>query len=145
MIMPEGAEFYWISADVLVPWRGELQQNNLTIPITSPWLPSSSVITVPVFYCFHRYSHLTLLYSTNEVVYHYSNDNESRVCANYEKFTLSIWAIFFSAAHITFEVNPHLTLRIRSSKAARSVKPRWTSLMLYGINGDTGKRPWKVK
>jgi hypothetical protein len=27
---------------------------------------------------------------------------------------------------------------IRSSKAARSMNPRWTNVILYGINGDTG-------
>jgi hypothetical protein len=42
-------------------------------------------------------------------------------------------------------VNPHLKRGIRSSKTAPSVNPRWTSLILYGINGDTGTRPWKVK
>jgi hypothetical protein len=30
---------------------------------------------------------------------------------------------------------------IRSWKAARSVNPRWTNLILYGINGDTKTRP----
>jgi hypothetical protein len=32
-----------------------------------------------------------------------------------------------------------------SSKAVRSLNPRWTKLILYGINGDTGTRPWKVE
>jgi hypothetical protein len=34
---------------------------------------------------------------------------------------------------------------IRSSKAVLSVNPRWTNLILYGIDGDKGTRPWKVK
>jgi hypothetical protein len=42
-------------------------------------------------------------------------------------------------------VNPRLTRGIRSSKAARSVNPRWKNLILYGINGDTGTRPWSKK
>lgn len=32
-----------------------------------------------------------------------------------------------------------------SSKAALPVKPRLTNLILYGISGDMGRRPWKVK
>jgi hypothetical protein len=41
--------------------------------------------------------------------------------------------------------NPRPTRGIRSSKAVGSVNPRWTNLVLYGIDGDTGTRPWKVK
>jgi hypothetical protein len=37
------------------------------------------------------------------------------------------------------------TRGIRSSKAARSVNSRWSNSVLYGINGDTGTRPWKAK
>jgi hypothetical protein len=40
---------------------------------------------------------------------------------------------------------PSSNAGIRSSKVARSVNPRWTNLILYGINGDTGTRPWEVK
>jgi hypothetical protein len=32
-----------------------------------------------------------------------------------------------------------------SSKAESSVKPRWTKLILYGIDRDTGSRPWEIK
>jgi hypothetical protein len=33
----------------------------------------------------------------------------------------------------------------RPSNVARSVNPRWTNLILHGINGDAGTRSWKVK
>jgi hypothetical protein len=42
-------------------------------------------------------------------------------------------------------LNPRQMRWIRSSKAARSVNPRCTQLVLYGFNGDTGRRPWKVR
>jgi hypothetical protein len=45
----------------------------------------------------------------------------------------------------TSTVNHRPAHGIRSSKAARSVNPRWTNLILYRVNGDTGTRPWKVK
>lgn len=41
--------------------------------------------------------------------------------------------------------NPRPTRRRRSSKAARSANPRWTKLMFYGINKDTGTWLWKAK
>jgi hypothetical protein len=33
----------------------------------------------------------------------------------------------------------------RRSKAERSVNPRWTNTILYGINTDMGTWPWKTK
>jgi hypothetical protein len=42
-------------------------------------------------------------------------------------------------------VNPRQTRGIRSAKAGSSVNSRWTNLILYGINGDAGTRPSKVK
>jgi hypothetical protein len=42
-------------------------------------------------------------------------------------------------------INPRPTRGIRSSKAALSVNPRWTNIILYWLMGDTGTRPWKVK
>jgi hypothetical protein len=48
-------------------------------------------------------------------------------------------------AGATRKVNPRPAQGIRSLKAARSVNQRWTNLLLYGNNGDTGTRPWKVK
>jgi hypothetical protein len=59
---------------------------------------------------------------------------------------------------VSFQVSQHTTVNTkrpsvnrrparekRSSKPARSVNPRWTNLILCGINGDTGTRPWKIK
>jgi hypothetical protein len=58
-------------------------------------------------------------------------------------FTIRLPSLPLFTAGIT--VNPCLTQGIRSSKAVLSVNPRWTNLILYGNNGDTGMRPWKVK
>jgi hypothetical protein len=42
-------------------------------------------------------------------------------------------------------VIPLPTPGIRILKAARSENRLWTNLILYGINGDTETRGWKVK
>jgi hypothetical protein len=42
-------------------------------------------------------------------------------------------------------VNLRPTRGISPSKAARLVNLRWTNLTLYGIDGDVGTWPWKVK
>jgi hypothetical protein len=63
------------------------------------------------------------------------------------KLDLPTLTMLFTALSPTPRLNtvtPRLTRGIRSSKAARSVNPRWTNLILYGINGDTGTRLWKV-
>jgi hypothetical protein len=53
------------------------------------------------------------------------------------KRTLSDWVLK--------AVNASPTQGIRALKAARFVNPRWTNLIVDYINGDTGKRPCKVK
>jgi hypothetical protein len=40
---------------------------------------------------------------------------------------------------ISCTVNHYPTRRTRPSKVARSVNPRWTNFLLYGINANTGK------
>jgi hypothetical protein len=58
----------------------------------------------------------------------------------------SVYGLFndtLSSVYVT--VNPRPARGICSLKAARSVNPRWTNLILHGINVDTGTRTWKVK
>jgi hypothetical protein len=51
----------------------------------------------------------------------------------------------FGANLVYNTANPSSKQEIRSWKAARSVNPRWTTLILHGTNGVTRKRQWKVK
>jgi hypothetical protein len=42
-------------------------------------------------------------------------------------------------------VNPRRTRVKHSSTDVCLVNPRWTNIILYGMNVDRGPRPWKAK
>jgi hypothetical protein len=64
---------------------------------------------------------------------------------------LSYWWIFNGSRFIMYGcLNGFMYSRPSSNVGdtfleSESVNPRWTNLILYGINGDTGTRPRKVK
>jgi hypothetical protein len=68
-----------------------------------------------------------------------SEDNIKMSFTNIEKdlYTYFIINEFGTYCFIFVQQEKH------SSKVANSVNPRWTNLILHGVNGDTGTRMWR--